>query len=72
VDKDYRCPKCNVKSEKFMKIKLRMLPEILVVMSKKYIHDKQGRSRKLDTMTNFPQTLEFNGSSDGKRFKMKA
>ncbi len=71
VDKDYRCPKCKVKSEKFMKIKLRMLPEILVVLSKKYVQDEKGRARKLNTVTQFPKTLEFNGAADGKRFKIK-
>lgn len=71
VDKDFKCPKCKVKSEKFMKIRLRMVPEILVVVSQKYTHDKKRGSKKLDNLTNFPETLEFNGSADGKKFTMQ-
>jgi ubiquitin C-terminal hydrolase len=56
VDKDYRCPKCNVASEKYRRTVLVMAPEVLVVMSKKYTTEQ-----KLDVYTDFPKTLTFKG-----------
>lgn len=70
VDKYYKCPKCGVKSEKFMKINLKMLPEIIVVMAKKYEHDGKT-SRKINSTTDFPSTLTFNGYSEKGSFPMK-
>jgi ubiquitin C-terminal hydrolase len=56
VDKDYRCPKCEVSSEKYRRNVLVMAPEVLVVMSKKYTMEQ-----KLDVYTDFPKTLIFKG-----------
>lgn len=61
VDKDYICPDCKQTGEKFRMDVLVMIPEILVVMSKKY---KSGR--KLNLYTDFPEKLVFknnNGSN---------
>lgn len=59
VDKDYKCPECADKSEKYRMNALVMVPEILVVMSKKYTLEK-----KLDVYTNFPKELTFNGKDN--------
>ena len=69
VDKDYRCPNCKVKGEKFMKLTLKMLPEIIIVMAKKYVHDGKS-SKKLNVMSKFPETMTFDGYSDKGRFDM--
>lgn len=55
VDKDYECPKCKIKSNKFMSTVLTMIPEILPIVIKKY----NNHVRKLDVNTPFPQKLEF-------------
>jgi ubiquitin C-terminal hydrolase len=55
VDKDYECPKCKVKSNKFMTTVLTMIPEILPIVIKKY----NNNVRKLDVNTPFPENLEF-------------
>lgn len=57
VDKFYVCPKCKKDGEKYNINCLVMVPEVLVVLSKKYI-----AGRKLNTHTNFPKTLEFKGN----------
>ena len=58
IDKDYRCPKCQQKSEKYNMNCLVMVPEILVVLSKKYV-----LGQKLDTYTEFPKDMVFNGNN---------
>jgi ubiquitin C-terminal hydrolase len=58
IDKDYKCPKCQQKGEKYNMNCLVMVPEILVVLSKKYIV-----GQKLDTYTNFPKDMVFNGNN---------
>ena len=55
---DFTCPKCKGKREKFSMNILVMAPEILVVLSKKYI-----AGRKLNIHTEFPETLMFNKKS---------
>jgi ubiquitin C-terminal hydrolase len=57
VDKFYICPKCKKDGEKYNTSCLVMVPEVLVVLSKKYVTDQ-----KLNVHTNFPMKLEFNGS----------
>jgi ubiquitin C-terminal hydrolase len=54
VDKDFRCPKCTAKGEKYTMQTLTMVPEILVVLSKKYT-----AGRKLNILTDFPETMVF-------------
>ena len=66
LDRDYKCPKCKDKSEKHITNKLVMVPEVLVVLAKKYV-----AGRKLDVYTAFPETLEFPGD-DGSRLQYKA
>lgn len=56
VDKFFKCPECKQLGEKYRIDHLVMVPEILVVLSKKYI-----ANNKLDIYTDFPKTLEFNG-----------
>jgi ubiquitin C-terminal hydrolase len=55
VDKDFKCPKCTKKGEKYNITCLTMVPEVLVVLSKKYI-----AGQKLDIYTDFPEKLVFN------------
>lgn len=50
VDADHICPKCQFKGEKFKTATLTMVPEIIVVLFKKY-------DRK--QMTQFPISMEF-------------
>lgn len=47
---DYKCPKCEHKGNKFKTTKLTMLPEIIIVLLKKY----RGKCQ-----TDFPSRLEF-------------
>jgi ubiquitin C-terminal hydrolase len=54
VDKFYICPECKKDGEKYNVNCLVMVPEVLVVLSKKYT-----ANRKLDVHTNFPKKLEF-------------
>lgn len=56
IDKFYICPECKQGGEKYSIDHLVMSPEILVVLSKKYV-----ANNKLDIYTDFPKTLEFNG-----------
>ena len=58
VDKDFICPKCKEKGEKFRINALVMIPEILVVMSKKY-----DLESKKNIYTDFPEKMEFKGSN---------
>jgi len=59
VDKDYKCPKCEMKGEKYKLNYLVMIPEILVVMSKKY----DNSMRKQNIFTDFPEKLSFSGNN---------
>jgi len=61
VDRDFRCPKCRKKGEKYNMNCLVMVPEILVVLSKKYVVGE-----KLDTYTDFPKDMVFNGNNSMK------
>lgn len=60
VDKGYKCPKCGELNEKYRIDTLVMVPEILVVLSKKY-----DANKKINVHTDFPERLTFNGT-DGK------
>jgi ubiquitin C-terminal hydrolase len=55
---DFICPKCKDRDAKYKVNYLVMAPEILVVLSKKYV-----AGRKLDVYTEFPETMEFPGSA---------
>jgi ubiquitin C-terminal hydrolase len=66
VDKDFRCPECKEKGEKYSMNCLVMVPEILVVLSKKYVIGK-----KLDTYTDFPKDMSFDGK-DGMKLNYTA
>jgi ubiquitin C-terminal hydrolase len=61
VDEDFKCPLCIKKQSMFQTTRLLMIPEILVVLSKKY--DILGR-RKTNTITDFPSELNFSGKGD--------
>lgn len=64
VDGGFRCPTCKEKESRFQTTRLLMIPEILVVLSKKY--DMRG-SRKSHEVTEFPEVIKFDGKSeDGK------
>jgi ubiquitin C-terminal hydrolase len=64
VDKNYKCPKCGDQTlEKYQLNSLVMIPEILVVVSKKY-----NKEKKINIMTDFPENLEFVGNDN---FKIK-
>jgi ubiquitin C-terminal hydrolase len=56
---EFRCPKCKDTKEKYNINILVMVPEILVVLSKKYV-----AGRKLNINTEFPETMVFNKESD--------
>ena len=58
VDDNHKCFSCKEKCEKYKTTQLVMIPEILVVLSKKYSPD--GR-KKINIMTEFPKELIFNG-----------
>lgn len=59
VDKDYKCNECTKASAKYKTTALTMVPEILVILFKKY-------AQKINTP--FPEELYFN-TSNGKRLK---
>jgi ubiquitin C-terminal hydrolase len=59
TDADFTCSNCKIKKERFRVDLLVMVPEILVVMSKKFTVD-----RKLNVYTDFPERLVFNGNDD--------
>ena len=59
VDKFYICPDCKKDGEKYKISHLVMIPEVLVVLSKKY-----DSERKLDIYTEFPKVMEFTGTND--------
>jgi ubiquitin C-terminal hydrolase len=69
VDADFKCPRCNQKQSMFQTTRLKLIPEILVVLSKKY--DIQGL-RKTDTVTDFPAELKFSGMDKSVSIKYKA
>jgi ubiquitin C-terminal hydrolase len=52
----YKCNVCMKTDDKFRINALIMIPEILVIMSKKY-----NLNKKLDIYTKFPEHMEFNG-----------
>jgi ubiquitin C-terminal hydrolase len=60
VDKFYKCPECKTGGERYKLTVLTMIPEILVVMSKKF---KTGAC--INIHTEFPNTLEFNNTCGG-------
>lgn len=66
VDENYICPKCKKTGEKYRMNMLVMIPEVLVVMSKKY-----STRQKLNVMTDFPERLEFKGK-DGSQMVYEA
>ena len=57
VDKDHECPECHVRKERTRLDRITMVPEILVVLSKKY----NSRGQKLNVVTDFPSVLTFEG-----------
>jgi len=58
IDKDYKCNKCSQKGEKFKITKIDFLPEILIVMAKRYKFD--GRvCKKINDHVNFPDQMIF-------------
>ena len=59
VDADYKCPKCEKKGEKYKLNYLVMIPEILIVMAKKY----DNNLKKKYIMTDFPKHLIFKGNN---------
>ena len=59
VDKDFICPECKGSGEKYRMNVLVMVPEILVVMSKKYTVEQ-----KLDVYTEFPEQMVFKGNTN--------
>ena len=56
VDKNYKCPNCKNTGEKYKLNYLVMIPEILVIMSKKYNNQLQ----KINVNTEFTEELFFN------------
>lgn len=61
IDKFYVCPECKKCGEKYNVNYLVMVPEVLVVLSKKYT-----ANGKLDIHTEFPKKLTFNGNNNNK------
>ena len=55
---DFICSKCKSRNPKYRVNMLVMVPEILVVMAKKY-----DKTAKLDIHTNFPEILTFKGNN---------
>lgn len=53
---DFTCQTCKKNDQKYRMNILVMIPEILVVMSKKY-----NKEQKLDVYTDFPEKMEFKG-----------
>jgi ubiquitin C-terminal hydrolase len=60
VDKDFICPKCKNRGEKYKRTTLTMAPEVLVVLAKKY-ESNHNVSHKINIMTEFPPFMEFYG-----------
>jgi ubiquitin C-terminal hydrolase len=58
----FNCPKCNDAGDKFSEVNLVMVPEILVVQSKKY--DMTKGLRKTKETTQFPPIINFNTRND--------
>ena len=65
VTHDYKCPKCGDTSPKMRTSKLTMVPEILVVMAKKY-RVVNGRPSKIHINTIFPAALTFPGVTNSR------
>jgi len=63
VDKDHICGNCNYRGEKFKISQLTMVPEILFVLSKKYMYEN-NKGKKLDVYTDFPKILSFNSKNN--------
>jgi ubiquitin C-terminal hydrolase len=61
VDEFHRCPKCKKAESRYQITRLTMIPEILVVLSKKY--DMRGQ-RKSHEVTNFPDVMKFGGKEE--------
>ena len=67
VDEAFVCPSCKERGEKYRMDILVMIPEILVVMSKKYTV-----GGKLDIYTDFPKRLEFKGLGGDMKYEAVA
>lgn len=57
TDEFFKCPRCNKADIKFQTTRLVMIPEILVVLAKKY----DGGMRKSHEITDFPEMMAFDG-----------
>jgi ubiquitin C-terminal hydrolase len=63
VDENHICSKCKERCEKLRITELTLVPEIFIVLSKKY---NVGEIRRLNTKTDFPFSLRFNPRNLGK------
>jgi ubiquitin C-terminal hydrolase len=60
---DYKCPKCNSKNDKLKKTELCVIPEILIILVKRY--EVVGNNvQKTSSDVVFPLTLSFEGISN--------
>lgn len=71
----YRCPNCGDTGHKFSTVMLTMVPEILVILSKKYQPDGK-RISMVKGITPFPEKITFDGYGkdvdDPKTFRYEA
>jgi ubiquitin C-terminal hydrolase len=61
IDKDHQCNNCNKRCEKFKVTKLDFLPEILIVMAKRYKYNNAGQCEKINDFVDFPSEMTFEG-----------
>jgi ubiquitin C-terminal hydrolase len=72
IDADHQCGNCKKKCEKYKITRLSFLPEILIVMAKRYVYDMQGRCAKLNTMVQFPFEMTFHGKKETLKYQAVA
>ncbi len=63
IDNDYICPSCNKPGPKMKIAKIKLIPEVLIILFKKYTNEINGRTVQVQALKKnikFPKYLEFN------------
>jgi Zn finger protein HypA/HybF involved in hydrogenase expression len=69
----FACPKCGSKTPKIKTTQLVMIPEIMIVLIKRYTFDNVGNSvQKTGTDVSFPEDLSFEGVEKNLDYKAVA
>lgn len=73
IDNNYVCTSCNKTGHKIKMAKIRLIPEVLIILFKKYTNEIRGikvQVRALKRDIKFPQHLEFNGTRGNLKYTL--